>query len=941
MQQALGASDFDATAPRSRPVAVCLALEPACSSLLARIAETIGSVPQILLQDSEIETGPGPIVKPSSPEMPDPAERPDRYQLFGEIARGGMGAILRGRDVDLGRDLAVKVLLEGHKGKPDLVRRFVEEAQISGQLQHPGIVPVYELGSFADRRPYFTMKLVKGHTLAELLRARSSPAEGLPRFLSIFESIAQTMAYSHARGVIHRDLKPSNVMVGSFGEVQVMDWGLAKVLPKGGVVADEPQRRAEPDIPASVIRTVRSGSDADASQAGSVLGTPGYMAPEQARGEIEAVDERADVFGLGAILCEILTGEPAFVGRSLGETLRKAGRGELAEAFAGLEACGADAELIGLAKDCLAPEREDRPGRAGTVAERITAYLTGVQEKLRTAELARVEANARAEAERKRQKLTLALAALIMALMTVGVGGAAVYVQQRRDRAARLQLALLQVRLFRDLAQADPTGNVVNWRSTSEALKRAEDLLGPLSDAASQREVLALRDQVAAARAAAERTAILLRDVAAIRNAEASEPDGWVSDTSPPDGWDSDKDYARAFRYAGVDVDALGSDAAAARIRAQPAEVVRTLAAALDDWAVQRRRAKPYAKDAWLRLSATASAVDPDPTRVRLRQLWSEPDRTVQRETLRTLAQQADLRGWPAPSLTMLAGALAGADEREAAVDLLRRAQARHPGDVWVNHDLARYLEQLHPPRTEEAIRFYSVARALRPETAHELAHALQSRGSSDEAVLVFRDLTQLQPGNNRHWICLARLLEERGDHAGSEAALEKSLGLGQDREAIRLHPNNAQLRNSLAWKLLLQTRRPQHEYSEALVHARKAVELAPKDGNIANTLALAEYRLGHWAESIAASGRSIELLKDVDASNWFFLAMAHWQKGDKDEARKWFDKAVEWTKEKDAGDSWSWAYRFWSESAGLLGQPGPYTPSPGSPTATAVEKPH
>src|SRR5262249_23041716 len=157
---------------------------------------------------------PGPILKPSSAEMPGPAQRPDRYQLFGEIARGGMGAILRGRDVDLGRDLAVKVLLESHKDKPELVKRFVEEAQIGGQLQHPGVVPVYELGAFADRRPFFTMKLVKGRTLADLLRARPAPADGLPRFLSVFESVCQTMAYAHVRGVIHRDLKPSNIMVG-------------------------------------------------------------------------------------------------------------------------------------------------------------------------------------------------------------------------------------------------------------------------------------------------------------------------------------------------------------------------------------------------------------------------------------------------------------------------------------------------------------------------------------------------------------------------------------------------------------------------------------------------------------------------------------------------------------------------------------------------------
>ncbi len=228
-----------------------------------------------------------------------------------------MGAVLKGRDPDLGRDLAVKVLLESHRDKPDLIRRFVEEAQIGGQLQHPGIVPIYELGAFADRRPYFAMKLVKGRTLSSLLDERPDPTRDLPRFLSIFEAVCQTIAYAHARGVIHRDLKPSNIMVGSFGEVQVMDWGLAKVLPQGGVADDASAGKSRARD--TVIATARSASDSDQSQAGSVLGTPSYMAPEQARGEVDRLDERCDVFALGSILCELLTGEPAFTGRSSGE----------------------------------------------------------------------------------------------------------------------------------------------------------------------------------------------------------------------------------------------------------------------------------------------------------------------------------------------------------------------------------------------------------------------------------------------------------------------------------------------------------------------------------------------------------------------------------------------------------------------------------------------
>jgi serine/threonine-protein kinase len=383
--------------------------------------------------------------------MPERAGSGGRLTLLGEIARGGMGAILKGRDNDIGRDLVVKVLLEQHRERSDLVERFVEEAQIAGQLQHPGVVPVYELGQFADRRPFFTIKLVKGRTLADLLAERSATpsllplGEGarradegrpslsdLPRVVSIFHQVCQTVAYAHARGVIHRDLKPSNVMVGNFGEVQVMDWGLAKVLTRGGATDDEAAGMV--DVHETVIATARSTLELDQSQAGSVLGTPAYMAPEQALGELDTVDERSDVFSLGSILCEILTGQAAFTGRSKGEIMRKAGRCDVADAFARLDACGAHPELIALGRSCLAPEREDRPRDSGAIAARLTAHLAGVQERLRAAELAHAAesaraleaerttalAEARARAERRARRMTTALAASLLALTTPG-----------------------------------------------------------------------------------------------------------------------------------------------------------------------------------------------------------------------------------------------------------------------------------------------------------------------------------------------------------------------------------------------------------------------------------------------------------------------------------------------------------------------------------------
>ena len=268
-----------------------------------------------------------------------------RYQLLGEIGRGGMGAVLKGRDPDLGRDLAVKVLLEEHRDDPELVRRFVEEAQIGGQLQHPGIVPVYELGQFADGRPYFTMKLVKGRTLAALLEERGDPAHDLPRFLAIFEQVCQTMAYAHARGVIHRDLKPSNIMVGRVRRGAGDGLGPGQGPAPGGT-ADEP--RPQPDEAAvSVIRTVRSGSDAD-QLAGRLACWARRPTWRRSRPAATSSDRRAGR-RLRAGLDPVRDPDrPAGVHRPVargdppqGEARRHGRR------LRRLDGCGADAELVG------------------------------------------------------------------------------------------------------------------------------------------------------------------------------------------------------------------------------------------------------------------------------------------------------------------------------------------------------------------------------------------------------------------------------------------------------------------------------------------------------------------------------------------------------------------------------------------------------------------
>ncbi len=580
-----------------------------------------------LLDDRE------PMVTSPSAEMPDPdGTGSGRYQLEGEIARGGMGAIVRGRDVKLGRELAIKVLLESHQGNPEVVRRFVEEAQIGGQLQHPGVVPVYDLGTFPGHRPYFAMKLVKGRTLAALLRERTSPAQDLPRFLGIFEQTCHTMAYVHARGVIHRDLKPSNVMVGSFGEVQVMDWGLAKVLTQGGI-ADEAATQA---VQETVITTVRSGPDGtdNESQSGSILGTPAYMAPEQARGEVERIDERADVFGLGAILCEILTLQPPYIGSIREEVRARAARGDLADALGRLDASGVDVELIGLARTCLEADLEQRPRSAGEVARRLTAYREGVQERLRAAEWARVEAQARAEEQEKRRRVADELAR-----SGLGRGGAEAAAADRgagglgaghgRRHRRRLELPARDSRpcgwprpparstmrwptwIACDVqAHSAALGDLTKWAEARGAAERARDLLAQgEADDALRLECSPCwptwsrsRPRPGSGPTSVERDRKLLGQLETIRGNGSLHWDPKQFDT----------DYAAAFRAFGIDLDKLDPEEAGKQIarRSEPVE----LAAYLDDWAARRRNARGKGdKAAWRRLLGGSSGRRPAP----------------------------------------------------------------------------------------------------------------------------------------------------------------------------------------------------------------------------------------------------------------------------------------------------------------------------------------
>jgi serine/threonine protein kinase len=228
------------------------------------------------------------------------------YVLLDKLGAGGMGGVFRAEDPALGRQVALKVIgIVDSRG--EFGARLLREAKIIAQLEHPGIVPVHDVGTLPDGRVFYTMKLVQGRRLDQ----QREELGGLPERLRVFQKICEAVSFAHAHHVLHRDLKPQNIMVGQFGEVLVMDWGLAKVLDEGTPATASTYMR--PPRAASKHNTAESGvAEVDTAEAdtehGVILGTPGYMAPEQARGEIEAVGPWSDVYSLGAVLQFLIEG---------------------------------------------------------------------------------------------------------------------------------------------------------------------------------------------------------------------------------------------------------------------------------------------------------------------------------------------------------------------------------------------------------------------------------------------------------------------------------------------------------------------------------------------------------------------------------------------------------------------------------------------------------
>lgn len=768
---------------------------------------------------------------PYAASVPPGAELPDvpGYTVSREVARGGMGVVYAARDPVFEREVAVKVMHPGHDAD-----QFVIEAKVTARLPHPGVPPVYALGTLADGRPFLAMKLIEGRTLARIApSAGNQPHVQSAELLSVFERICETVGFAHARGIVHRDLKPSNVMVGLFGEVQVMDWGLAKELrtSDGGWRIDEEKTAVDP---------MSSNPQSHETVAGEVKGTPAFMAPEQARGE--AIDARTDVFALGGILCSLLTGKSPFTGATTRDTIQKAARAELGECFAALDACGADAELIAVARRCLAAHPGDRYATGAEVAAGVSAYRAGVEQRLRRAEAEKV----RADEQKKRVQLTLAVVLLLF------VCGAALFAWYSDRQAGERKLADERAERARVEAEGQTAAARLAGERDAEARSKRDQarqaIASNLALASDLRNQLKFKQAEAALAQAAE-----LAGSAPERRPDVARAQTDLTFAAQLDdiryrkwGWADEgggrvrlntliaaPEYRRAFAGRGLDLTALAPADAARRITASA--IRSALVAAVDDWAL-------YEPDEAIRsrLLEVARTADPHPWTDRLR----DPVARSHRATLAQLAADADPTTATPATLGVLAELMWRANLDP--VPFLATARAKYPTDF----ELAFALGRWYASRGDgQQIGPYEAARALRPDNPtvwKNLGVALGQRGDLNGAIAAHREAVRLAPTDATAHNNLAIVLRQLGDADGAIAAC---------REAIRLDPEFAPTYDTLG--ISLQRKRDLDGAIEAL---REAIRRDPQYARAHNNLGTALNEKGDRDGALAALREAVRL---------------------------------------------------------------------------------
>jgi tetratricopeptide (TPR) repeat protein len=728
------------------------------------------------------------------------------YRLLGEIARGGMGVVYCAVQKSLGRPVALKMIRAASLASPVELARFRGEALAAAGLNHPHIVPVYEVGTH-DGQPYFCMKLLEGGSLAD--RLRSGPPPDARSAAGLVATVARAVHYAHQRGVLHRDLKPANVLLDEQGQPYVSDFGLAKRL-----------------------------QSADAlTHSGTMLGTPSYMAPEQAVASGQ-VSTAADTYSLGAILYELLTGRPPFQALTPLEIVGKVLHEAPPPPRALRPGLPRDLEVICL--KCLEKEPGRRYGSAEALADDLDRFLRGET----------IAARAAGPAERlakwfRRRPAAASLLAGGLLVAVVGVAGLLAYQQLRIERALQQTRGqYLREEVAAALQEAEGVRRTLH-QTLGDPLKVHELLSDPEKWPAA----------LAAARAAGRRAEKLaasdsdllgdelparLREVRSQIQADDADfrfakqlDDARLSAATDVESLYKPESvmprYAAIFAGAGLDLRGADPAELAGRIRRSPLRYV--LAATLDHWAIFTAKGSERAL-----LLEVARRVDPDPWRDRFRR----PEAWYDREKLEELAREVKATG-QSPHILLSLGQRLQHNKGDTR-PVLTAALVQYPHDFWLNLNMG-----LFSTSPQEKAQYYRAALAVRPRSPTaltNLGNAVRALKDPDGALRYFHLALQLDPNHASTHNSLGLVLRDKNDLDGA---------IKHYRRAIQLDPNHLLAHHNLGVAL-----RARKDRDGALHHFTRAVEIAPNDAEAHNNLAAALYdkrdldgARRHWAKAL------------------------------------------------------------------------------------------
>jgi serine/threonine protein kinase/Flp pilus assembly protein TadD len=908
------------------------------------------------------------------------------YKLLQQIGEGGMGTVFMAEQTDpVRRKVALKVIKPGMDSR-QIIARFEAERQALAMMDHVNIARVFDGGTTAGEpggvstgRPYFVMELVHGVPITKYCDDNClTPRERL----ELFVPVCLAIQHAHQKGVIHRDIKPSNVMITLYDGKpvpKVIDFGVAKATE---------QKLTE--------RTLFT-------QYGTMVGTFEYMSPEQAEMSALGVDTRSDIYSLGVLLYELLTGSTPLSQKRVreatyAEVLRMIKEEEpprpstrLSDSGTALESISAQrqmepakltkvvrGELDWIVMKALEKDRNRRYETAKDLAADVQRYL---HDEPVLACPPSAWYRLRKFTRRHKRALATATVLALAALLLVGVvaGSLGWMARDRSVRQAKLNLEIEHALADATKARDDAltlTDNPYRWAAAlAEAvsdLKRAQGLAVQDETALEP----ATRERLEALQALLEADEADRRFVARFEQIrlEQAEVNVAISDFKTGIAFTALKEaFQRNYQ---IEFGATPSEEATAVVQQRPKAIQDVLLAALEICLDYAPKDDPQT---WPWLAAVLDGADTGPWRKRAQHALQTSDW----KALEQVVEEATT-AWQPPSV-LLRLALKASPGSPIRLKLLRRICRAYPGDFWSYDALACNLHYFHS-QSEEAIRYYTAALALRPHNPAEcvnLGNALSRTGDLDGAIAAYREALDGHPDYVKARLPLAEALERKGDldgalaelreaarfanHASSHlllgnvlfrsgrrdeaiASYRKAIALdpnsrtahynlgtallekkeGQEeavasfqsviagaRRDIELHPTDSDSHNTLAWILVTCPYAPLRDPVEGVKQARKAVELAPNDSLHWNTLGAAQFRAGNWKEAVAALEKSIQL-RGGSSYDWFFLAMARWQLGDKETARQDFARAVQWMdKNMPTGKELG---RFRAEAAELLG---------------------